>query len=514
MQKNKSQLLLWFGFCFLSLLVLSSCSDIYEYNYKETDLDDSPNLVQEAYTWVKKLQHPPQFLNLDFHKDNEENARAVSSDNIDIDWSSYRTFEHNGYDIAIVPITNDTKSAFVQLTEHGRARRNLYKVNSKLIIRRNKSNKEMSIVVGTYICDYSYYKNNYDELSSLSFYFNGTNFNGYFITSRLDGSMLSGKHIRKGKVKFSFRPNPLPVSERKKSIENSYAHLYLNLKPFTISSSIHSRNSVNPEQEEIGVTRCSSCFELFDDCTCFIVNYCKDCGLYIEDCTCNDNICELCGQTIILGECACCPICHKFHCECMMNNGSGVPCGGGSSGSGNNRPEVSYKNGYICIGFQDDVLDKDDFSPYQDSDNRGCFDRCKEMLAEVGCEVDGGDIRMTENDESTGRPIEPSDTFQEGIDEINETLDKGKPIILNVDYKEGKYSRDGAGDHFIIVVGKAVINGNTYYHFYDPATSHVNTGTQNTNVLYIKDGYLSGSFIKRNDSGVNNYKVTSVRTNK
>ena len=38
-------------------------------------------------------------------------------------------------------------------------------------------------------------------------------------------------------------------------------------------------------------------------------------------------------------------------------------------------------------------------------------------------------------------------------------------------------------------------------------------GTADTNVLYIKDGFLQGCFVKRNGS-VNKYKVTSVRLNK
>ena len=51
---------------------------------------------------------------------------------------------------------------------------------------------------------------------------------------------------------------------------------------------------------------------------------------------------------------------------------------------------------------------------------------------------------------------------------------------------------------------KKVMNGFYELHFH---------GTANTNVLYVKDGFLQGSFIKRNGS-VNKYKVTSVRLNK
>ena len=113
-----------------------------------------------------------------------------------------------------------------------------------------------------------------------------------------------------------------------------------------------------------------------------------------------------------------------------------------------------------------------------------------------------------------GRPISPSHNFRKGIEAINKSLDNGKPIILNVDYKKGHASSaDKAGDHFIIVVGKTIIDNVVYYHFYDPATSNVSRGTSNRNVLYVKDGYLYGIFFKHNGE-VNKYKVTSVRLNK
>ena len=136
-----------------------------------------------------------------------------------------------------------------------------------------------------------------------------------------------------------------------------------------------------------------------------------------------------------------------------------------------------------------------------------------EMLAYSGCELSGERIDMTINDEK-GRAISQSSDFQKGVNAIDNALDKKQTVILNVDYKDGTASSaDRAGDHFIVVVGKTVIDGVVYYHFYDPATQFTEFGTANTNVLYVKDGFLQGSFVKRN-GGVNKYKVTSVRLNK
>ena len=155
-----------------------------------------------------------------------------------------------------------------------------------------------------------------------------------------------------------------------------------------------------------------------------------------------------------------------------------------------------YDNGYLNVTFRNDLLGNADFSPYRNSDYAGCKRRCMEMLKVSGGELSGARIDMTVNDEY-GRPISPSHNFRKGIEAINKSLDNGKPIILNVDYKKGHASSaDKAGDHFIIVVGKTIIDNVVYYHFYDPATSNVSRGTSNRNVLYVKDGYLYGIFFK------------------
>ena len=172
-----------------------------------------------------------------------------------------------------------------------------------------------------------------------------------------------------------------------------------------------------------------------------------------------------------------------------------------------------YDNGHLNVTFRNDIIDSDGFSPFRNNDRQGCKRRCIEMLQASGGELSGERIDMTINN-GNGRPIASSYNFKQGIDAINSSLDKGKPIILNVDYKEGNASSaDKAGDHFIIVVGKTVIDNLTYYHFYDPATSDVKRGTASRNVLYVKDGYLLGNFLKY-DGTVNKYKVTSVRRNK
>ena len=180
----------------------------------------------------------------------------------------------------------------------------------------------------------------------------------------------------------------------------------------------------------------------------------------------------------------------------------------------NKLDSIAYNDkGHMSVTFRNDVIGIDGFKPFDPTDKAGCKRRCMEMLAYSGCELSGERIDMTINNER-GRATSHSSDFQKGLNAINKALDKKQTIILNVDYKEGTASSaDRAGDHFIIVVGRTIIDGVSYYHFYDPATQFTNFGTANTNVLYVKDGFLQGNFVKRNGS-INNYKVTSARLNK
>ena len=180
----------------------------------------------------------------------------------------------------------------------------------------------------------------------------------------------------------------------------------------------------------------------------------------------------------------------------------------------NRLDSVSYNDeGHMSVTFRNDVIGTDGFKPFDPTDRAGCKRRCMEMLAYSGCELSGERIDMTINN-GKGRAASQSSDFQNGINAIDKALDNKQSIMLNVDYKDGTASSaDKAGDHFIVVVGKTVIDGVAYYHFYDPATQFTDLGTANTNVLYIKDGFLQGSFLKKN-GGINKYKVTSVRLNR
>lgn len=106
-----------------------------------------------------------------------------------------------------------------------------------------------------------------------------------------------------------------------------------------------------------------------------------------------------------------------------------------------------------------------------------------------------------------------ADTYQLGLDYIDGQLEKGRPVIVAVDYKKGHSTGDGkqdqAGDHFVIVVGGGRSTG---YHYFDPATGNTEKGTSSSN-RFSRDGSL---WKDCNDcSGKSHYyTLSSIRKNK
>lgn len=181
------------------------------------------------------------------------------------------------------------------------------------------------------------------------------------------------------------------------------------------------------------------------------------------------------------------------------NGGSGGgsgSSGGGNTGTGNNVPDLSNK--VTFFGFQN-------------ADKTGCLNRCKEMLESAGGELTGEDIPMGVYQDK--RVIGPVENYINGILYIEEQLNKGFPVIVYVDYKDGcgvgSTKNDKAGDHAIIIVGGSCACG---FHFYDPATGNEGQGTSTSNRLIYQDGMLQCDCICTGKS--KHYKLSSIRINK
>ncbi len=187
------------------------------------------------------------------------------------------------------------------------------------------------------------------------------------------------------------------------------------------------------------------------------------------------------------------------------NHGGNITSGGSGTSGGNSSANII------------DVIPTSAFKGYLDSDKAGCFNRCREMLAEAKCQLNGNEIAMTHYD-SNGRATTATDKFKSGLNYIDGQLRQKKPVIVAVDYKKGtsmgETRADQAGDHFVIIVGGSQTKG---YHYYDPATASRERGTSLNN-LFKMDGGLMKSTNTCTSADPSRppryYILTSVRENK
>ena len=159
------------------------------------------------------------------------------------------------------------------------------------------------------------------------------------------------------------------------------------------------------------------------------------------------------------------------------------------------------------------TLRPNQFKGYKKSDEDGRLRRSDEMLATVGVSRSGQQINMT-NNMGNGRAGTATEDAQKGIDAINSNLKAGKPIIVSVDYRNGRSVNDGQGDHFIVITGCTThSDGTTTYSYYNSQTADQKHGTSAKNTLTVKDGRLVGTY-KTLDGKTHNHVVTDIRLNK
>lgn len=263
-------------------------------------------------------------------------------DDIKVNWDDYRLVVDGKRQMALFPIESKGQpTAFTALTMDGQTHKRMNMVTSKLLVRQN-DDKSLTGVVLTYIYDQNYYNEFGKELDALAYEFTGTHFTGFFITSRLDGSILLGRRIENGKEVFSFRHRP-SLPGKASNVEDSCSHdvhlfLWLNL------GTVAKRVSLLDFEYDT-TDKCSFCGKPIDDCTCVDIVACSKCGEKIVDgkCGCNKDetggqvgtTCSTCHVVITENGCNCCPLCRMYPCMCDEYTGGGSGnIGGGNNGNG------------------------------------------------------------------------------------------------------------------------------------------------------------------------------------
>ena len=193
------------------------CFDGMESSGEESNVMDdqySPLIVKKAKALVESR---PDFCLPDTHKPVGTSSKSThkkgseAMDDIKVDWDDYRLVVDGNRQMALFPIKGKGQpTAFTALTMGGQTHKRMNMVTNKLLVRQN-DDKSLTGVVLTYIYDQNYYNEFGKELDALAYEFTKTHFTGFFITSRLDGSILLGRRIENGKA-VSYTHLTLPTT--------------------------------------------------------------------------------------------------------------------------------------------------------------------------------------------------------------------------------------------------------------------------------------------------------------
>ena len=321
-----------------SLLV--GCTDDFDGFYEFDEY--TPSVIMQANQLIESGKIKVSLLDLEraYMSETSKNSKANSKRDFSIEWSDYRVKTEGTVDVVYVPIKLNKKKnqIFTLQTEDGRMKGFSHQFYCTLIMASGKDGKGFEAVMATYL-----YGGNMkeDDIKRMGRDFEFSGYSGYYITSTLDGTMLSGRYFEDGECKFRFRQNPLPPSERKELVTKTKAmaesdtirkhdhhglHIFLNVNPLKRARMTKGSNN----DMEWLMTHCSLCGKFYEDCTCVTV----------EDYP----LCQYCHTDIINGRCgkACffCDLCTKvpYHTHPYYSpewgGGYTPPSNGGSSTGG------------------------------------------------------------------------------------------------------------------------------------------------------------------------------------
>ena len=108
--------------------------------------------------------------------------------------------------------------------------------------------------------------------------------------------------------------------------------------------------------------------------------------------------------------------------------------------------------------------------------------------------------------------LEKAPTYQDSIDLLNTMLDQGRPVLIGVNRKKTSVGNaNKATSHFVVIVGREYNPAKARYEFrfYDPGTSYIAKGTNESNVFFKDD--KTGQFVGESFYNKTKYTITEVR---
>lgn len=310
---------------------MTGCTDWIDISEHESPhaMQHAPDIVKEAQVLMKQ-RGDFSLLNMNLRSDKDvaqAKRETTFAKALKIRWDKYHLFYDRGQEGVVIPIEGYTLTALSVLNKEGRVKHTKNKVSAKLIVRRENDNT-LTTIIGTYVYDQNYARENHRELDTLAYDFEDSRFTGYFITSHLNGKFILGRNLKKGKEAFAFILNQNP----KEHHCEQDIHLYLG-----INTQAPITRSTFTEQETRPNDHCESCDRPKSDCGCAVVIGCKTCKQTIQNgtCACDNERCSTCNYR--KKECDCCKTCNRPRNICICHAYQvNPPSDGSQDGSDNN----------------------------------------------------------------------------------------------------------------------------------------------------------------------------------
>ncbi len=163
---------------------------------------------------------------------------------------------------------------------------------------------------------------------------------------------------------------------------------------------------------------------------------------------------------------------------------------------------VTYSyNQNDLVSITEHVLQPSDYESQMQPDGSG-----KKPMPDGNCFVQSGKMVAKSGTTSFDNPSQNISNIQEGIEYINNQIDKGYSVRVHVDR-----TADGIGDHWVAISSRTINlqTGEISFGFYDPATRFSSKGTNNNFLMQNNTLFGSPSYNTKI-----NYNVVNVRRNK
>lgn len=271
-----STTLVWIGLLFVSLM-WTGCTDVEPFEADMRSGNASKRALKREVMSMEMVAEGGLTLPDLFKTWSAENSSlllSLGSGDISMKWAESEYYDTGGAEILMTPIASDYKVALRRVTmEKKRRRVEMASMYSYLYVKKSKMTGRKVDYVISFSPDRRYMKKHKTDLASCFHYdLRKTDFTGYYLVSKNDGTFLYGIRYDNGKECFRVYP-------RDRAPRSTLRNASVCPKPFhfdLINGKMNTRSLDDDNETEIWY--CSFCHKPDLECECFVVTPTPDDG--------------------------------------------------------------------------------------------------------------------------------------------------------------------------------------------------------------------------------------------